>query len=242
MSASPKTVFSRVAPIAVGLVLLLSLTVVQGLWSQRWSDDNERVEARAARIEQVSMEAGDWKGEPQKSNPNILRQAGAIGATSRAYRNDKTGEVVSIFIICGHSRDTAVHTPNICYPRAGYTQLEKPATKYSFDAEIENEFYTATFRAKDQDGGGIVRVFWGWATDPKWVAPDGAKSSFPGETGLVKMYFITALPNENQPPEDSPANAFAKDFLPIVTRTLFPPAEYGEGKPADSNEKTAASR
>jgi hypothetical protein len=55
--------------------------------------------AAAARMEQLSMDLGDWSGQVvEDKNPSA---SGTAGSIQRRYVNRKTGEAVNIYLVCG---------------------------------------------------------------------------------------------------------------------------------------------
>jgi len=234
MKIQVRTKFVRFAAVGVAVVLITSMSVVQGIWSDRWSRENPEAELFAERLKDVPLNFGDWEGVDTKVGPSGLKGAGAIGHISRVYKNSNTGEVVSLFIICGHSRDVSWHAPNQCYPRAGYEQHherlrhtirfaggqdEEPRTAQFWRAEFEK----ATDQRIDKQ-----RVFWAWNADGEWLAPEIPKTEFGNLRALYKMYFITHLPavGDPKPAEMSASIGFGQEFLPLVTSALFP----GQGR------------
>ena len=85
----------------------------------------------AERLQDLPLKLDEWVGEDTESNERELKAAGAVGHVSRTYRNTRTGQHVSVFIVTGHSRDISVHTPDRCYPAAGFTQLGTSANAQS---------------------------------------------------------------------------------------------------------------
>src|SRR5438445_3065953 len=73
-----------------GLAMLLALSIltasglVHGSWSERWSPSTALQEA-AARVNQVPLAIGDWKGQNVDSDPSVFFQAGARSYWTRAY-------------------------------------------------------------------------------------------------------------------------------------------------------------
>ena len=47
--------------------------------------------------------------------------AGAVGQISRVYTNPTKGLTVSVLLLCGLPGNISTHTPDVCYPGAGYT-------------------------------------------------------------------------------------------------------------------------
>jgi hypothetical protein len=223
----------RTIPIVLAIVMIVGLGVYQGVKADRWSEAGIDALEFAARLDHVPMVIGDWEGEDRQQDAAVLRGAGAVGSVSRVYRNTRTNEQVSIFIICGHSRDVAGHTPEECYPAAGLNL--KGEVKKSF-LDSEDAFNTAVFgKESATDGAERVRVFWAWLSesDKTWQAPSNAKLHYPGVTALFKVYLITN--DTGGDPKESTSIKFARDFIPTLTDALQPapiaPAQSQQAQP-----------
>jgi len=217
-------------PAAAALLLVAFSSYVQGLWTQRWdSTDPERLQQFAAVFDSgaIPMEIGDWKGEKlEPEDPDRekleLKVAGAVQHMSRVYRHAGTGDEVHVFMICGMSRSVAKHTPDACYPGAGFRPVGD-IQSYAMPAADDSQFDTAVFTKETAKATETRRVFWAWNKDGKWEAPNSPRRAYRGPTPLLKMY-LTAVPRRDEGlPGDSVCVDFAKLFIPAVNRQFFPP-------------------
>jgi len=214
-------------PIMVAAVLIVSAALVQGLWSDRWVDVGQEAQTLAERLEQVPESVGPWQSDPLQASVRELQSSGAVGHVSRIYRHRETGEQVSLFIICGHMRDIAVHTPDRCYPAAGYQQLGSTADFELAAASGAAQFRTAEFLLQAPDRVEKQRVYWAWGYDGQWIAPDTPRLEFGGVRGLYKMYLIAALdPTADSRPGDDSCAKFGRDLLPLLGGILFKAHEW----------------
>ncbi len=218
-----KTYLPLVLPTTVGAVLIILTTIVQGFLTDRWwSSESEQMKAFADALQRVPIRIGDWEVQQiTDMDPREREAAGAVGDLSRTYRNPHTQEVVSVYLICGPSRSVAVHTPEACYVSSGF-RIEDKIQPYDIPfANTKGEFRTATFLKEDPTGSQLLRVFWAWNATGQWEAPEWPRMKYGGRTPLNKVYFI-ARSAPGEPVAESPALAFAKEFLPVVTALLFP--------------------
>ena len=231
----------RYVPVVLGFGLIIGLGTVQGLWSDRWSDPAFSIQEFADRLSKVPMKIGDWEGTDQVVASQSIRGSGAVGHVSRVYRNTETKQFVSLWFICGHPRDISMHTPDVCYPAAGFTQQDQKI-RYSISSddtpEEAGEFFTAIYRKEDIRTNRLERVFWAWSrpNTSGWSAPDSPRIAFGGVEALYKMYFISPLADRTETVDKNASIEFAKLFMPEVRKVLFP--EMGE---ADSTADPAAS-
>ena len=119
----------RYVPIVIAVILIVWLAVVQGTWSDRWNQDFLLAEEFAKRLDNYPKAAGDWEIEDDnssQSDPRVLEVAGAVGHKSLVYRHKRSGMVVSVYLVCGHSRKITGHTPDKCYPASGFIESGAP--------------------------------------------------------------------------------------------------------------------
>ena len=222
---------SRYLPILLGVVAIVGLTIPQIRMTDRLSGSNVTADERAKLLAHVPMVVGNWHGEDLAVDETVRETAGAIGTpVSRVYRNVRTGEVVDLWLIVGHGRDIASHTPNICYRASGFEMRAPESSLYPmvFPGQPEAPFLTNTFFKEDLTGRRIVRVFWSWYnpesdTDQstvEWEAPSNARWHFGNTRALYKMYFTSEMREPAESADESPCLRFAREFLPEVNKAL----------------------
>jgi hypothetical protein len=212
----------RYLPYIVVLAAIAGFTYLEGVVSERWTGAGEAARRSAVVLKEIPTRIGEWEGEDEEVDDEIQRVAGAQGFISRIFRNKRTGETVSVWLVVGHAHYTAAHTPDICYPSAGFRQYQKNA-RFNLDVDGKSvEFWTGLFRQDQGLGVSNQRVFWTWflpqpgATELEWKAPESPRFTFGGARALFKLYFTAAAADESERPEESVALEFAKEFLPVV--------------------------
>jgi hypothetical protein len=237
------------APVAVAVVAIVSLTAWAAHYSDRFTSSSMTAEEfgkRFARVPKDNTESpalGDWVGQDMEVEGATLEQAGAVSHVSRRYVNPKyPGRHVDLWLIVGHARDIVRHTPDICYPSQGYSQIGA-TIKYTVtppaDEEHPGDFFTAKFRNESNSGMKTERVFWAWnGNDPEggrddWEAPESQKLHFGPNRALYKMYFTSEMQADDEEPGKNLAVEFAKIMIPEINRALFP-ERYGLVAPADA--------
>jgi hypothetical protein len=69
---------------------------------------------------------GDWQfveGSETAMDPEVARIAGSSDHLIQSYRNALTGETVSVMILYGLAYKVWAHTPEVCYPSAGFRSI-----------------------------------------------------------------------------------------------------------------------
>lgn len=159
----------RVA-VVLAVVLLAVCGVVHGRWTDRWQTSSDLEEA-AARIEQVPLTVGAWRGDAVEVDARSFAQAGAQAYWARVYKKARTRQSALAILMCGRAGRMAIHTPEMCYGGAGYEMHDQPAPtpmRSSAGADL-GEFFTARF-TKATGLGSDLRLYWGWNPGEGWRA------------------------------------------------------------------------
>lgn len=199
-----KSSASGMITLAGAALLVVGVTVAQGYLTERWKDKSvsKELDAAATLLEATfPKEFGSWELERElESDPKELERAGAIGHISRLYRNTRTKARVSAFVVCARPHDASGHTPDRCYPGAGFEIGEaEHRQKIPLTDGREAETFTGTFRKTGQ----TLRIFWTYGIRDKeaieqedvasprtWIAPQIARIALVGEPAVYKLYAI----------------------------------------------------
>jgi len=234
-----KSSWKGIATAAAAALLVVTVTVAQGLITERWKDKSvsKELEAASRLLEAKFPEKfGTWELERElESDPKELERAGAVGHISKLYRNVRTKAMVSAFVVCGTPHDASGHTPDRCYPGAGF---EIGESEHRHGVPLTDgrkaETFTGTFRKQGQ----TLRVFWTYGVDGKWIAPQIARIELAGTAAVYKLYAIvdeTGLPGGE-------ATLIGSDFLAALL-PAFDAALFGRRNgagPSPPDEKPPA--
>gem|GEM_PF-432667 len=215
---------SKYLPFVLAGVLIGGLTLVEARFSDRWHDSSVDAAEFGKRFAQVPMDIGSWHGEDLEVEEDVRNTAGAVNYVSRRYTEASTGSVVTLWLIVGHSRNVCRHTPNICYPNAGFTQ-ESSILKFHLPLPDGKEavFNTAKFEKADELSRHVERVFWSWnhPDRDRWEAPNSPRRTYGNSRALYKIYFTSSVLKGEETIEESVAVKFAKQMLPLINAALF---------------------
>lgn len=242
------------------IVLVAGVTVVQGTWTERWGRQHDAVGLeRAARLLERAFPRsfGDWSFERDlESDPKELARAGAVGHISRLYRSGKSKTPISAFVVCATPPDASGHTPDRCYPGAGFeiAESEHRETITLRDGRVA-EAFTGTFRKQGQ----TLRVFWTYGVtspdpeapqDPaaaegrparlRWIAPGIARIALNGETAVYKLYAIIDQTKLTAAQSTSECNDFLSQLLPALDEQIA--ADKGHDATDDAGEDAGTGR
>jgi hypothetical protein len=217
---------TRYLPVAAAVVVIVVAAIVQGIWTERWGTFPE-LELYANQLKNVPKEIGDWTGEDlPPEDKRIMEIAGAVGSLSRIYRNDRN-EQVSMFIVCGRLDDVFFHSPDRCYPAAGF-ETSSEVVNQSIEAGTDvAEFKTATFLKADPGGNQNLRIYWSFNGSGPWVAPDAYRWAFAGQRALYKIYVVTPSTGREISADQNPAVDFIRAAIPELNRAFAPALKEG---------------
>jgi len=216
-------------PFGLAALIIVAGAIVEGYWSFRWqsSDDELALNPLAQAVEQVPLSIDVWKAsEVVPPDPRVVQISGARALFNTTYRDQTQGDSVTVYLLAGWSRDIAVHTPDACYPGAGFVMETSPQPfTVSYSAQESGgptrqaEFMTAVFTKSEPTGVTRLRVFWSWNDGRGWRAPRFPRWMYGGRRPLVKLYVVAESPL-GQLPHQSPALRFAAVLLPVLDARL----------------------
>src|SRR5262249_2268560 len=104
----------RQLAIAFALVLIVLSGIGQGFLSGRWRSQAV-VSDRLQRLAGLPSTIGDWQGRDLEMDAGERDLARIDGYVMRDYLNRRTGDRLSLLIVCGRPGPISVHTPDVCY-------------------------------------------------------------------------------------------------------------------------------
>ncbi len=216
-------------PLAIVFTIVLgSGTYLHGIYSDRWEPQNsELLNDFTQRIPQLPQNIGDWKGDDQKIPDKEFKLTKCTDYVSRRYVNEKTGQIISLYAVSGSARNCTIHSPDWCYPGAGFKMIDKVSqTVIDCGNGLNPQFLTAVFEKSGEAGAspqGAQRIFWTYSYDGVWKGPKWAKGYFSNKTALYKIYIIAPVTGTDTSISASNGVDFAKTGFPTIQKVLFPP-------------------
>lgn len=212
----------RHLPLLIGIAIIISAGFVHGRWTNRWRNSDE-LEQAIARLDRIPLAIGDWQGQPLELDREQLEQGEIDGYLARRYVDRKTGQAISILLVCGLPGPIAEHTPDVCYGGSGY-DLTAESAQWSAPSESSQTppaFQVGTFLKAGSIPPQALRIFWAWKADGSWQAPTDPRLAFATQPALYKLYVIRELKSPAEGIEDDPAATFLRaTLLPELEKTL----------------------
>src|SRR5262245_13740506 len=135
---------SRLVAVIVVFVAVVGSGAAAGLWTGRWGSTQALREA-AARLDRVPLTLGDaWDGHPGELSDREIRIAELEGYLQRRYVHRRTGNIVSVLLVCGRPGPISVHVPEVCYAGAGF-EATGPRREYDA-ADSKAQFQVQDFQ------------------------------------------------------------------------------------------------
>jgi Protein of unknown function (DUF3485) len=206
--------------ISAAAVLIVGAGLVQGAWTNRWTM-SPALAALPAKFESVPMVIGDWKATARDLPARERAMAGAEAYLTRVYTNASRGVSVSVLLLGGLPGNISVHTPDVCYPGAGYV-LGSPTTFQRPDGiELQPAEFCTALATREGTNPSILRIFWAWNASKGWLAPEEPRWKFAAVPALCKLYVVRETAGVVVDPKDDPCNDFMSVFLPELDKLVF---------------------
>jgi hypothetical protein len=211
-------------PILIATAVVLLGGVVQGVWVDRWKTNHAPEEA-AARLDRVALTIGDWTGRPLEFDTKAYVRAGIVGGLYRRYKNPRSGDAVTLLIVCGLPGPISVHTPEVCYAGAGYesTGARVQTAVPQGEDHLPSAFWKVRMRKLRSIAPELLEIHYGWSSTGAWSAPDrDPRFEFAGSSSLYKMYVVHQVSSTGASGETDPSLEFLRVLVPELRKSLFP--------------------
>ena len=214
-----------VMPAVAGTVCIVLGGVVHGMWTDRWTPA-DRSDA-VGRLDAVPDQFHDWvlieEGTVSKEEQQMAELS---GYELRHYRSVKSGDVVTMLLMCGPAGPVAVHPPTACYTGRGYEQVGGVVPHDVEIAESESQavlhgFMSARFHRPGSHSGVQPCIYWGWTTNGEWSVPANPRLQFAGERVLFKLYVTCESSGQMIGTDEFPPAQFLQDVIPVLKETVF---------------------
>ncbi|NLX15172.1 MAG: EpsI family protein, partial [Phycisphaerales bacterium] len=110
------------------------MLIAGGYWyrvqAARYVSYSESFPIPPGTLARLPLHIKNWIGKDVSMSQNLIEATDTDDCVSRTYRRSGGGETVSLFVGYGiHLRDLAPHRPEVCYPGAGWTLMEKEVAR-----------------------------------------------------------------------------------------------------------------
>lgn len=212
----------RVQMFALMCVVIVGTGVIQGKWTNRWNT-SQALARLSDRLDNIPTRFGAWTSEPLVMSSRERELAGATSALARRYVHETTGESFSLLVLAGLPAHISAHTPEVCYPAAGYTL--GPTRQLSLDSgRVRTLFNTATATAARTQSLAFpspLTLVWCWDDGTGWTTPNNARFAYMNRPALCKLYFVTSSTSLRNTSDPSHLTNLLRELLPELHAKLF---------------------
>lgn len=206
----------------VGLaVALLATSATVRYWQSRGVDEALRQGLKSPfELKELPMTLGDWKGTDEPLDPAIARATGCSDSVFRTYSNEKTGARVSLILLYGPAEEVSIHSPDNCYPAAGYglvggverRNVEAGKSRYPFESMVYIK----------GEGGRTERqeVYCTWRYSGQWNPARAVMKKLERLPGMYKVHVTRQVVPGELREVGNPCESLLAELMPWVDRRL----------------------
>ena len=216
----------------------LACALVLGSGALRWWQAR-RVEAML-QLERESpfplaslpMTLGDWVGEKTELDPQIVAGTGCNDLITRRYVNRVTGVTVEVIVLHGPASDIFVHSPDWCYPRAGYISAGEAMERTIPCGDAKMPFRSAAYTKGDPARPDTQEVVFSWRYNGRWTTTVNRPKEMARVAGMYKIQVSRRLQANEARTVANPCEAFLELLVPVLEakiRGQSPPPQAAPG-------------
>ncbi|MHB1558610.1 MAG: exosortase-associated EpsI family protein [Isosphaeraceae bacterium] len=182
---------------------------------------------------------GTWQGSESPENqldPEVARFAGASEHIMRGFIDEKSGERASALVLYGLATSVYMHTPDACYPAAGF-QLSKGPEEYKVDVPWLKSPLRFRWAIYSKRIAGVTRyeeTYFAFRHDGEWL-PDttGRWKTFRYQPGMFKLQISHPLSSLSESGETGPCVELLKEIARQIEARLQRPGASSPNAAAD---------
>ena len=155
-----------------------------------------------------------WKGRDAEMDPRIVRGSGSTDIVTRRYVNQKTGVSLDVVILYGPTSDMFIHTPELCYPAAGFEVL--PGTvERSIPVEGTGSVPFRSLAFTKGEGGlaDTQEVYYSLWYDGRWTTQSTSPKASQRIPGMYKVQLSRRISSRERRDLDNPCEPFLASLV-----------------------------
>jgi EpsI family protein len=175
-------------------------------------------------LEELPMTLGPWQGEPTQIDEKIARGTGATQVVTRRYINQDTGVPVDVILLFGQAVGMYIHTPELCYPSAGFTLAGGPDARTIPTPSGAAPFRALVYSKGEGTAAQLQEVYYAWRYNGRWSPEVGKQKHFERISGMYKVHVARHVTENERRDVGNPCEAFLRVLLPEMERRMATPA------------------
>jgi hypothetical protein len=205
---------------AAACVLVLASGAVR-VWQARRVAEMLNLERESPfPLENLPMTLGDWTGEKTELDPQIVAGTGSNDLITRRYTNRVTGVAVEVIILHGPASDVFIHTPDYCYPRAGYAPAGETMDRMISCLGDKLAFRSVAYTKGDPARADIQEVLFSWRYNGRWTATVNRPKEMERIAGMYKVQVSRRLQPREVRSVANPCEAFLELMVPELEKQI----------------------
>jgi hypothetical protein len=206
---------------------------------RRWQDWRFGTVSRAATappfpLKSLPHEFGDWhmlEGSEHSLDARIARVAGSSDHVVRTYVNESTGVRVTALILYGNGEALSGHSPEVCYPSAGFKLVDGPYPREVATGQGKKLFRSMLFVKEGAESGPREEVFYSFRHEGQWFV-DAEKfwKVFRHKPSLYKIQTQRRAVVGEHLDKDNPSEDFLALLVDSLERHLAPARAHATGR------------
>jgi hypothetical protein len=233
--------------VRVGLaVVLLGASAAGRAWQSRRVDQMLR-DGRVAPfpLKDLPQSFGSWVGHDEALDPAIARATGSTDSLSRVYQNKITGQKLSLIVLFGPSTEMYIHSPENCYPTAGYEKVSGPKPRMvPADPSVPGSkgvwpFHELIYMKGEGGQTEEQEVYYTWRYSGAWTPALTTQKGFERIPGMFKVHVSRRIRETEIDVLNigNPCVDFLSELMPQIDRRI---ADSRAHRPATAASTAAA--
>ena len=179
-------------------------------------------------LDTIPRALGPWRGAPTVIDEQIARGTGADQIVTRRYVNQDTGVAVDVILLYGPAAEMSIHSPEVCYPSAGYLPVGDSAAKVVKAEGGDVPFRSLVYRKGEGASADLQEVYYTWRYDGRWSPEVGIRKRFERIPSMYKVHVARRLTDHERRDVGNPCEAFLAALLPELQRRMTSPSGRSE--------------
>ena len=207
--------------VALACAVLLTSGGVR-LWQARRVEGRLREGRRGPRVDlaAVPLALGPWEGKPTTIDPRIALATGADQVVTRRYVNRDTGVAVDVILLYGPAVDMFIHSPEHCYPSAGFALAGGPDDKAVAAGGSDARFRSLVYGKGEGARADLQEVYFSWWYAGRWSPDAGVQKHFERIPSMYKVQLARRVNATERRDVGNPCQAFLRELLPELGRRM----------------------
>jgi hypothetical protein len=165
-------------------------------------------------LEQVPMNLGTWTGTATEMDPRIVEATGSTDHVTRRYVDGRTGVMLDVIILYGPTSDVFIHSPELCYPKAGFASAGETLTRQVPGPNGPIPFRSLAYSKGEGAHVDRQEVFYSWRYNGRWSTSVSSPKESARIPGMYKVQIARRISARESRAVSNPCEAFLELLVP----------------------------